>query len=119
MIDLSDKTQVDIVGLLGSLTYLMRLAKSGIDLSYIIDNYKELQQENKTLRGKLEDKQRHADHMKEYIKEIDGNVSHLERYLSEFLSLPSLKKIASLEDFTMNLKYIVDQYGTVRSVEKI
>jgi hypothetical protein len=59
----------------------------------------------------------------EQIKALEGQLQELkEQYskvndrISEFLRLPSLKKFADLEDFTHDIKYMVDNRGMVQRI---
>jgi hypothetical protein len=119
LVELGESTNIDLTPILTALLPLFKAATKSEDSSIFDQEMERLSNENKELYDMLQEEEKKTSDIKTELEEMRQHVEALDGYLDEFLKLPSLKKLGKLEDFTYNLKILVDKTGLVQRVEEV
>lgn len=87
-------------------------AASAVAVPDLNEQLASLKKENDRLENMVSD-------YEQRIKKVKDQYETLNYLVNEFINLSSVDKVTSLGDFGRRLKYQVDQFGTVMSVERI
>jgi flagellar biosynthesis/type III secretory pathway chaperone len=117
MINNSEEAGIDLKQVLGGLAPLFSFAAESAELRSKAKTINRVHDRNVSLEKTLVERDSEIAQLKAQMMEMTEDVRTVNRILTEFMSLESLKKYAMLEKFTQDFKYVIDKMGWVQRVQ--